>query len=405
MRCRICYKKIEKPFLSLGNMPLSNSLVIDPLIREQYYPLDIYLCPECHMIQTPEFELAKNIFSSDYPYFSSYSETWLEHCRNYVDMIMEKYKYNKDSLIIEIGSNDGYLLQYFKEYNVSILGIEPVESVAITAIKKKIPTDIEYFDRNYATKLIKDKNKANLIIGNNVLAHNPDLHDFVEGLKCLLKQDGIVTMEFPYLLNIIRENQFDTIYHEHFSYFSFYATKKLFQRHGFIIFDVEELSTHGGSIRIYICHMDDTTKKITDNVYNLLKKEQELYNSDIYNDFKDRINLIKRKLLKLLIDIKEDNKKIVGYGAPAKGNTLLNYCGIGTDFIDYTVDISPHKQKKFMPGSHIPIRHPDIIKEDRPDYIIIFPWNIKNEIMSQLDYIKQWDGKFIIPIPEPIIIS
>lgn len=404
MECRICYKKIEKPFLSLGNMPLSNSLIIDPSAIEQYYPLDAYVCPDCFLVQSPEFGLAKNIFSAGYPYFSSYSETWLEHCKNYVDMMVNKHGYNANSFVVEIGSNDGYLLQYFKKYDIPILGIEPAESVAITAIKKKIPTDIEYFDRNYAIKMAKDGKQADLIIGNNVLAHNPNLHDFIEGLKYLLKPDGIITMEFPFLLNLIRQNQFDTIYHEHFSYFSLFAVRKLFQRHGFVIYDVDEISTHGGSLRIYVKHIDDSTKPLSDNVANLLNRENELYNIKTYNNFNNKVSSIKRNLLKILIRLKEENKRIVGYGAPAKGNTLLNYCGIGTDFVDYVVDANPYKQRKFMPGSHIPIMYPDKIKEDKPDYVIVLPWNIKEEIMSNIGYIREWGGKFIVPIPEPMII-
>ncbi len=404
MECRICYKKIDKPFISLGNMPLSNSLIIDPRIVEQYYPLDAYVCPDCFLVQSPEFGLAKNIFSAGYPYFSSYSETWLKHCKDYVDTMIEKYGYDTNSFVAEIGSNDGYLLQYFKEYNIPILGIEPAESVAITAIKKKIPTDIEYFDTNYAKKMAKEGKQADLIIGNNVLAHNPNLHDFVEGLKHMLKPYGIITMEFPFLLNLVEHNQFDTIYHEHFSYFSLYAARKLFQRHGFVIFDVEEIPTHGGSIRIYVKHIEDDKKPLSDNVNNLTKKENDLYNIDTYNNFNNKVLLIKRELLKLLIGLKDDNKTIIGYGAPAKGNTLLNYCGIGTDFIDYVVDANPYKQGKFTPGSHIPIINPDKIKEDKPDYVIILPWNIKEEIINSIGYIKEWGGKFIIPIPKPIIV-
>lgn len=403
MKCRICNKDLEKPFLSLGCMPLSNSIVTDPFIREKYYPLDAYLCQDCCMIQTPEFESAKNIFSTFYPYFSSYSETWLKHCKNYVDMMMSKYNYDKNSFVIEIGSNDGYLLQYFKEYGIKILGIESSESVAIAAIKKNIPTVIEYFDRNYAVKMTKDGNIADLIIGNNVLAHNPDLHDFVEGLKYILKPEGVITIEFPHLLNLIQKCEFDSIYAEHFSYFSLYAVRKLFKIHDLIIYDVEEIPTHGGSLRIYAKH--DTGIGISVNIKNILEREKKELIIDSYNSFESSIKTIKEDLIKLLTKLKSENKKIIGYGAAAKAATLLNYCEIGTDLIDYIADLNPIKQGKFMPGSHVPIVNSDKIKDDKPDVIVIFAWNIKDEIMKQLDYIKkEWNGEFIIPIPKPIII-
>lgn len=417
MKCRICDKEIDKPFLSLGNMPLSNSLVTDPLLEEKYYPLDVYLCPECYFIQTPEFDTAsaKAIFSEGYPYFSSYSETWLNHCKNYVDMIMDRYlknldKENESSLVIEIGSNDGHLLQYFKPYNVKVLGIEPAGSVANAAIKRNVPTDIKYFDREYAINYIKNGNKkADLIIGNNVLPHNPNLHDFVEGLKIVLKENGIITIEFPYLLNLIQQNQFDTIYHEHFSYFSLFSVIRLFQRHRLIIFDVEEIPTHGGSLRIYVKHKENSTIQNTNNISNLIKKENRLYNVKTYIDFGDTIKLIKMDLIKILMGLKKENKRIVGYGAPAKGNILLNYCriyhGIGDNILDYTVDMNPYKQGKYLPGSHIPIKSVDVIKDDKPDYVLILPWNLKDEIMHQLEYTREWGCMFIIPIPMPYIIQ
>lgn len=385
-------------------MPLSNALVDNVLTIEQYYPLDIYVCSECYLVQIPEYESAINIFSSKYVYYSSYSETWLSHCRNYVDMMIDRYGYDNNSLIVEIGSNDGYLLQYFKDNNIPIFGIDPARTIADIAVKKGIPTDAAYFNEHYSLDMIRNNKMADLIIGNNVLAHNPDLHSFVQGMKNILKPGGIITMEFPYLFNLMRQNQFDTIYHEHFSYFSLYSVIKLFDRHRLVIFDVEEVPTHGGSLRIYIRHIDDTTKSTTDNVRNMLEKEAELHHVDTYNDFHNKTELIKRNLLEILIKLKNENKKIVGYGAPAKGNTLLNYCGIRTDFIDYTVDASPLKQGLFMAGSHIPIKHPDAIKEDKPDYVLIFPWNIKDEIIDQLSYTKQWNCRFIIPIPVPRII-
>ncbi len=404
MKCRICSNILEKPFLSLGSMPLSNSLVCNPLMPEKYYPLDIYICPKCFLVQLQEFELATNIFSSDYIYYSSYSNTWLRHCQEYVNTMLNKYKYNDESLIIEIGSNDGYLLQYFKEYNIKVLGIDPAALAAKIAIDKGIPTDISYFNMAYADEFLKsNKTKADLIIGNNVLAHNPNLHDFVEAMRMILKPDGIITLEFPYLFYLINEKQFDTIYHEHFSYFSLFSIIELFKRHNLIAFDVEELSTHGGSLRIYVGHGNNHKEKET--IDKLLKKEKGLQRLDTYLEFTKNISMIKRNLLQILITLKNENKKIVGYGAPAKGNTLLNFCGIGTDFIDYTVDLNTRKQDLYMAGSHVPIKSPNIIKDDEPDYILIFPWNIKDEIMTQLRYIKEWNGKFIVPIPEPKIIN
>lgn len=403
--CRVCDTDMGEPFLSLGNSPLSNAyLSKDDLHKmEPYYPLDIYVCEKCLLVQLEEFETAKNIFSSDYAYFSSYSESWLQHCKNYTEMMINHFGFDKNSFVIEIASNDGYLLQYFRQHGVPVLGIEPASNTAEVAIKKGIPTDITFFNVQYAKKMRKT---ADLIIGNNVLAHNPNLNDFVEGLKLALQSDGVITMEFPHLLKLIEGNQFDTIYHEHFSYFSFYTVQKLFASHDLEIFDVEEIPTHGGSLRIYGRHKDDRSKKITNNVRDLLKKEETagIFDLNTYYNFSEKVKLTKRKLLQFLIQAKNNGKKIVGYGAPAKGNTLLNYCGIRTDFLDYTVDRSPHKQNKYLPGTHIPIKHPDNIKDDRPDYVLILPWNIKDEIMEQMSFVREWGGKFIVPIPEIRII-
>lgn len=404
MRCRLCGNELGESFLSLGNSPLSNAFLSkDDLNKmEPYYPLEVYICEKCFLMQIEEFEAPENIFSSDYAYFSSYSESWLQHCKDYTEMMINRFGFGKDSLVVEIGSNDGYLLQYFKQYNIPVLGIEPTSNTAQVAIKKGIPTDIAFFNPEYAKKM----KKADLIIGNNVLAHNPNLNDFVEGLKIALKSNGIITMEFPHLLRLMEENQFDTIYHEHFSYFSFHSAQKLFASHNLEIFDVDEIPTHGGSLRIYAKHSDDI-RTITDHVKNLLEKEKSAGLSDLktYYSFGEKVKATKRKLLQFLIQAKNKGKKIVGYGAPAKGNTLLNYCGIRTDFLDYTVDRNPHKQNKFLPGTRIPIKHPDKIKEDKPDYILILPWNIKDEIMNQISYVREWGGKFIIPIPEVEILE
>ena len=403
MKCRICSINLEEPFLSLGKSPVANSLLTKEDLHkmEMFFPLDLYVCEKCWLVQLEEFETPEKIFSSDYPYFSSYSESWLKHCKDYAEMMIEKLGLSEKSFVLEVGSNDGYLLQYFKARHIPVLGVEPAENVGRVAIEKGIPTDITFFNTSYAKKL-KEKGKlADLIIGNNVLAHNPNLHDFVEAMKIALKPDGIITMEFPHLMKLIQENQFDTIYHEHFSYFSFYAVKKLFSLHELEIFDVEEIPTHGGSLRIYAKHKEKILSS-TKRVEELLEKEKDfgIFDLQTYHNFKNKVEATKRAFLLFLIRAKNEGKKVVGYGAPAKASTLLNYCGVRTDFIDYTVDKNPHKQGKFIPGVHIPIKHPDKIKEDKPDYVVIFPWNIKDEIMEQLKYIREWGGKFVVPIPE-----
>ncbi|MGZ7124099.1 MAG: methyltransferase domain-containing protein [Halobacteriota archaeon] len=402
LRCRICENELGEPFLSLGNSPLSNAYLSKEELKrnEWYYPLDLYVCDKCYLVQLEEFEAPENIFSADYAYFSSYSGSWLEHCRRYSESVVKRFVLDHRSFVVEIGSNDGYLLQYFKRFGIPILGIEPAVGAAEEAIKRGIPTDTAFFNTSYAKQLQNGK-QADLLIGNNVLAHNPDLHDFVEGIQIALKPDGVVTMEFPHLLRLIKGNQFDTVYHEHFSYFSFRAALTLFAKHDLEVFDVEEISTHGGSLRIYARHKNDASKPQTHRVEELLKKEAAagLFNLDTYDKVGENVALTKRLLLQCLITIKNSGKQIVGYGAPAKGNTLLNYCGIRTDFLDYTVDRNPAKQGKFLPGTHLPIQHPDAIKQQKPDYILILPWNIKNEIIGQLSYVREWGGKFIIPIP------
>ena len=403
LRCRVCDNELGDPFLSLGNSPLSNSFLSrDELnLMEPYYPLAVYICKRCFLVQIEEFKTAKSIFSKDYPYFSSFSESWLKHCKDYTAMMMRRFGFNNKSFVVEIGSNDGYLLQYFKQYDIPVLGIEPAANTAQAAIKNGIPTDITFFDASYARLVNENGKQADLIIGNNVLAHNPNLNNFVRGLKIVLKPNGIISMEFPHLLKMIEENQFDTIYHEHFSYFSFHAVQKLFHSHDLALFDVERIPTHGGSLRIYARHKNGRSIPITNRVANILEKEQDagLLDLKTYNSFRDKVQSTKRTLLKFLIEVKNEGEKIIGYGAPAKGNTLLNYCGVRTDFLDYTVDRNTHKQNKYLPGTHIPIKHPDKIKEDKPDYILILPWNIKDEIMEQISYIRKWDGKFIIPVP------
>ena len=408
-KCRFCGHKLQKPFLSLGHSPLSNAYLPENSLNkmEPFYPLEVYVCGKCFLVQLDEFEKAEDIFSTDYAYFSSYSSSWLKHCSEYVEMMMRKFKFPKKSLVVEIASNDGYLLQFFKEKDIPVLGIEPAKNTAKEAIKKGIPTEMVYFDTRYARGMVKKNKKADLIIGNNVLAHNPNLNDFAEAIAIILKPNGIVTMEFPHLLQLIQKNQFDTIYHEHFSYFSFYTVQEVFIRHGLKIFDVEEITTHGGSLRIYANHQNDRTREISKRIGVLLNKEQSggLLELETYSDFAGKVRKTKRNLLNELIKLKNKGKKIIGYGAPAKGNTLLNYCGIRTDILDYTVDLSPHKQGKYLPGTHIPIKSQDVIKKDKPDYILILPWNIKDKIITQLDYVRKWGCKFITPIPKVKVIK
>jgi SAM-dependent methyltransferase len=408
MQCRFCNTPLRYLFLSLGASPLSNSyLNIEDLHKmEPYYPLDVYVCENCMLVQLEEFEKATEIFHAGYAYFSSFSDSWLKHCEQYVDMVVQRFSLNEKKFVVEIASNDGYLLQYFKKYNIPMLGIEPATNTAHAAQKKGIPTEINFFDKAYAEKMRQKGQQADLIIGNNVLAHNPNLNDFISGLKTILKADGLITMEFPHLARLIEENQFDTIYHEHFSYFSFLAVERIFREHGLTIFDVEELPTHGGSLRIYAANDEDQNKSLSHRVNDLKAREisQGYGKIDHYLTFHQNVETVKRNLLQMLIGLKNEGKKIVGYGAPAKGNTLLNYCGIRTDFLDYTVDRSPHKQNCYLPGSRIPIKHPDQIRQDKPDYVLILPWNIKEEIVSQMVHIREWGGRFIVPIPHAHII-
>lgn len=408
MHCRFCQTPLEHLFVSLGSSPLSNAFLRaeDLHKMEPYYPLDAYVCENCLLVQLDEFEKPSDIFDSNYAYFSSYSESWLKHCRQYVDMAVKRFELNERSSVVEIASNDGYLLQYFKNYNIPVLGIEPAANTAAVALAKGIPTEVAFFDVSYARKMRQEGRQADLIIGNNVLAHNPDINNFVGGLKPALKTGGVITMEFPHLVRLMEEIQFDTIYHEHFSYFSFLTVERIFRSHGLVIFDVEELPTHGGSLRIYAGHPEDPGRSSSTRVEELRTRERESGYGEVchYLSFSQRVQSVKRELLQCLIEVKKAGKKIVGYGAPAKGNTLLNYCGIRTDFLDYTVDRSPHKQNCYLPGSHIPVKHPDRLREDRPDYVLILPWNIKEEIVEQVKFIREWGGRFIIPIPHVEIL-
>lgn len=400
-KCRFCNKDLIYTFIDLGSSPLANSyLRSEDLYKpEPFYPLHVYICDNCYLAQLPVFEPPENIFC-DYAYFSSYSESWLRHAMNYAETMTRRFRYNSNSLIIEIASNDGYLLQFFKEKKIPVLGIEPARNVAEAAIEKGIPTIVKFFNTSLASELKLEGKLADLLIGNNVLAHVPNLNDFIKGMKIILKPKGLITMEFPHLLRLIEENQFDTIYHEHFSYFSFITVERIFSHHGLMIFDVDEIPTHGGSLRIYACHIE-SKREISEKVQELKEREERIgiTDMDFYHSFSEKVKSTKREILNFLIDIKESGKKIAAYGAPAKGNTLLNYCGIRTDFIDFTVDRNPHKQGCYLPGSRIPIYHPDKLKEGRPDYVVILPWNIRDEIIEQVSYIRDWGGRFVTLIP------
>jgi hypothetical protein len=400
--CRFCGSPLDVVFADLGMSPLANSYVPPDRANamEPFYPLRALVCRDCLLVQLEEFESAEAIFS-DYAYFSSYSTTWLEHSRRYVEHMIERWGLDASSQVVELASNDGYLLQYFVERGVPVLGIEPAANVAEVAMQKGVPTLVEFFGVEAARNLAA-QGRADLLLGNNVLAHVPDLNDFVGGMKLLLAERGVVTMEFPHLLRLIEDNQYDTIYHEHFSYFSFLTVRQVFAAHGMRLFDVEELDTHGGSLRIYGAHVDDDTKPETDRARELLAREQAAGLGDIgtYRAYAERVQTDKRDTLEFLIGLKRDGRSIVGYGAPAKGNTLLNYCGIGTDFLDYTVDLNPHKQGHLLPGSHVPIRPVEALRETRPDVVVILPWNLRDEIAEQHAYIREWGGRFAARAPE-----
>jgi SAM-dependent methyltransferase len=400
--CRFCGARLEAVFADLGSSPLANTYLTSEHVNamEPFYPLRALVCGRCFLVQLEEFETPKSIFS-DYAYFSSYSSTWLDHCRRYTELAVERFGLDGSTRVVEIASNDGYLLQYFSQRGMSVLGIEPAANVAEVAVQRGIPTLVEFFGRDTARAAAEDA-KADLLVGNNVLAHVPDLNDFVAGMKILLKERGVLTMEFPHLVRLVEDNQWDTIYHEHFSYFSFLTVSRVFEAHGLRLFDVEELPTHGGSLRIFGCHTEDATKTESESARALRERERgagyEVMST--YTDYGRRVEQDKRQILRFLIDLKEQQVRIVGYGAPAKGNTLLNYCGVRGDFIDYTCDLNPHKQGHFLPGSHIPIRAPEAIREDRPDVVLILPWNLKQEIMEQLAYIREWGGRFAARTPE-----
>ena len=382
--------------------PLCESyLTADQLNQmEPFYPLHVKVCKQCFLVQLEEYVSAEHIFT-EYAYFSSYSDSWLKHASNYVDMISERLGLGARSLAVELASNDGYLLQYFVQKGIPVLGVEPAVNVAKAAEQKGVTTLVKFFGRQTARKMVADGQAADLVIGNNVLAQVPNLNDFVGGIRILLKPGGVATLEFPHLERLMAENQYDTIYHEHFSYFSLITLEKIFPAHGLVLFDVDEIPTHGGSIRVYLRHFEDTAKPVTPAVVNLRERELAagLDRMETYATFAEQVTESKRTLLELLIRLRREGKRVAGYGAPGKGNTLLNYCGIRTDFLEFTVDRNPYKHGRFLPGTHIPIHPPERIRERRPDYILILPWNLKAEILAQLACAREWGAKFIVPIP------
>lgn len=409
MHCRFCKSELKNVFIDLLHSPASNSFLTKAQLDEPelYYPLKVYTCSHCFLVQIEEYKKSGSIFNDQYVYFSSYSKSWLQHAKKYTEKMISRFGYNQQSQVIEIASNDGYLLQYFKEKDVPVLGIEPTANTAEVAREKGIETIVEFFGTDLAQKLLEQNKKADLLLGNNVLAHVPDIVDFVAAMKMILKQDGVITMEFPHLMQLIDNNQFDTIYHEHYSYLSFYTVKQIFESQGLQLFDVEEIPTHGGSLRIYAKHVNDVSKPVTENVAQLLGKELErgINTMPYYEDFQERALQIKLELTDFLLRQKMSGKKVVAYGAAAKGNTLINFCGIRKDQIEFVVDANPHKQNKWLPASHIPVVNETYLKKAEPDFVLILAWNLKDEIMRQLDYIKEWGGKFVVPIPSVEVFS
>lgn len=402
MNCRHCGSPLNIAFADLGTSPPSNSyLKLNQLQQpELFYPLRVKVCETCWLAQTEDFAKREEFFSPDYSYFSSFSKTWLAHAENYVLDMVGRFLLGKESLVVEVASNDGYLLQYVHGLGIPCLGIEPTRSTAFVSSQKGIPTLCEFFGADFARNLIGENKQADLIVANNVLAHVPDMNDFLTGFAILLKDDGVATFEFPHLLQLVNKTQFDTIYHEHYSYLSLISIQNVFKTNGLEVCDVEEIDTHGGSLRIFAQKLGVGKHNITERVLALRNKEKSagVDTSEFYKDFQNRINSSKDRMLEFLISVK--NKKVAGYGAAAKGNTFLNYAGIRSDLVSFVVDKNPHKQNKFMPGSRIPIYDESLIREYKPDYVIIFPWNLKKEISEQLAYIREWGGQFVVAIPE-----
>lgn len=407
LACRFCGAPLRTTFIDLGMSPLCQTHVTREQLgaMEPFYPLHAYVCDACLLVQLQEFVTPDEIFG-EYAYFSSYSTSWVEHAKRYAETAIERFGLQRQSKVMEIASNDGYLLQHFVAAGIPVLGIEPAANVARVAVERGVATTVGFFGRTMAREIAANVGRPDLLLGNNVLAHVPDLNDFVAGMKLLLAPGGVITMEFPHLQRLIAGIQFDTIYHEHFSYFSFVTVERIFNQHGIVLFDVEELSTHGGSLRIFGRHAENESLPIKDSVEALRSREVDdgFLTLERYRGFEGQVRETKRNLLSFLIDAKRRGKTIVGYGAPGKGNTLLNYCGIRTDFLEFTVDANPYKQGKFTPGTHIPIRSPESIREVRPDYVLILPWNLQEEIVASASYIQDWGGRFVVPIPSVRIL-
>jgi SAM-dependent methyltransferase len=401
--CLSCGSTDLHSVVDLGMSPLCESYVPADRLNsmEPFYPLHAFVCGACCLVQLDEYVSREDIFT-EYAYFSSYADSWVQHMKQYADMIRGRLGLTRDSFVIEVASNDGYLLQHFVAAGIPVLGIEPAANVAAVAVKKGIPTLVRFFGEATARELAAEGKRADLVAGANVLAQVPDVNDFVKGLKIVLKPGGVITIEFPHLMRLIEENQFDTIYHEHFSYFSLLSAEAIFHKHGLVIFDVDEITTHGGSLRVYARHAEDEAKPVGERVRELRTRELARGYDRVasYTAFAEKVRETKRKLLAFLIEAKRAGKTVAGYGAPGKGNTLLNYCGIRTDFLDYTVDRNTYKQGKYLPGTHIPIFAPERIRETRPDYVLILPWNFQEEIVKQNAYIREWGGRFVVPIPE-----
>ncbi len=404
--CRFCGTGLRQTFVDLGMSPLCETYPSAAELNqgEVYYPLHVFICEQCWLVQLEEYESAESIFS-DYAYFASYSDSWLKHCEKYCNDMKMRFRLSEKSFVAEVASNDGYLLQYFVRLNVPVLGIEPAANVAKAAIAKGVPTLVRFFGAQVAAELAAEGHTADLVIGNNVLAQVPDLNDFVEGLKILLKPDGVLTLEFPHLLRLIELNEFDTIYHEHFSYFSLISTVKIMEAHGLRVFDVEELKSHGGSLRVLACRSNSETHNVAPAVEKVINDEvnAKLDTIEGYESFARQVKQAKLEFVDFLLTAARQGKRVAGYGAPGKSATLLHYCGIGKDLIEYTTDRSLYKQGRYLPGSHIPIRPPDHIRETKPDYVVILPWNLKDEIMEQLQFIREWGGRFVVPIPEMVV--
>jgi 2-polyprenyl-3-methyl-5-hydroxy-6-metoxy-1,4-benzoquinol methylase len=405
--CRFCGSPLTHSVVDLGVQPPCNSIVSEERFNEaeQFYPLHAMVCDKCFLVQL-ETDVSPDSIYTEYSYFSSFSDSWLEHARNYVEMISARLSLNAQSRVIELASNDGYLLQYFIKKGIPAYGIDPAENVAKVAIEKGVPTIVAFFGVETARKLASEGKQADLILGNNVFGHIPDINDFVGGMKVLLKPGGTITIEIPHFMRLMEFNQFDTIYHEHYCYHTLHSDTRIFAKHGLRLFDVEELTTHGGSTRMYACH-DDDPRPTSERVQSLmaLEVERRLDKMETYAAFGENVRETKRKLLAFLIQAKRAGKSVVGYGAPGKGNTLLNYCGIRSDFIDYVVDRNPYKQGKFLPGSRIPIFAPEKFNETKPDYVLILPWNIKEEVMKQMAHVRDWGAKFVVPIPEVKVLD